>query len=254
MPKVKFIYFIPVTISFIIGLATKLPMGGIHLRRIDTVLFDLDQTLLDKDQSLINFANYQYEKHSLGNFISDKQDYINKFCELNNRVIPKEDVYEKLVDIFSMEKNLFALLLDDLNNHFHIHCVGFPGLHQMLKTLQQQGYKLGVVTNGRDFYQRNKISALGIMDYFSDIVTSGAVNIKKPDHAIFRLALTNLKSTSDCSVFVGDSLKSDINPAMELGMYTILKSKNDDSFPTACCDDLLEIPEIISCLSKRMRT
>ncbi|MDF2713826.1 MAG: haloacid dehalogenase [Paenibacillus sp.] len=220
------------------------------MRRIDTVLFDLDQTLLDKDQSLINFANYQYEKHSLIKFVSDKQDFINKFVELNHIAIPKEDVYEKLVDIFKIEKSLFAVLLDDLNNHFHVHCVGFPGLHQMLETLQQQGYKLGVVTNGRDFYQRNKISALGIKHYFSEIVTSGAVNIKKPDHAIFRLALTNLKSTSDCSVFVGDSLKSDITPAMELGMHTILKTNHYDSFPTACCDDLLEIPDIVNGFSK----
>lgn len=100
------------------------------------------------------------------------------------------------------------------------------------------------------FYQRNKISALGISDYFSEIVTSGSVNIKKPEHAIFQIALSKLNSSSECSVFIGDNLKADVIPAKQLGMYTILKSK-DNSFtqPDAICDNLTEIPDIIKRLS-----
>jgi putative hydrolase of the HAD superfamily len=39
-------------------------------------------------------------------FIPDKQDFIEKFSELNNIVMPKEEVYEKLLDIFNIEKSL----------------------------------------------------------------------------------------------------------------------------------------------------
>lgn len=216
------------------------------MKKIDTIIFDLDQTLLDKDQSLINFAKYQYEAFSLVRYIPDKNDYIKKFSELNNIVMPKEEVYERLVNILNIEKGLYAELLADLNNNFHLYSVGFDGLHEMLGTLKKQGYKLGIVTNGRDFYQRNKISALGIADYFNDIVTSGAVNIKKPDHSIFQFALTNLESTSAHTVFVGDNLKADIVPSKQLGMFTILKCKDYSStLPDAICDDLCEIPNII---------
>lgn len=220
------------------------------MSRIDTVMFDLDQTLLDKDQSLNNFANYQYEEFSLVRFIPDKKDFVEKFSELNNIVMPKEEVYERLVDFFNIEKSLYDELLADLNDNFHVYSVGFSGLHEMLETLKERGYKLGIITNGRDFYQRNKISALGISDYFSDIVTSGSVNIKKPDQAIFQIALSKLNSSSERSVFIGDSLKVDVIPAKELGMYTILKSK-DNSFtlPDAICDNLAEIPNIINRLS-----
>jgi putative hydrolase of the HAD superfamily len=222
------------------------------MKIIDTVLFDLDQTLLDKNRSLFNFANYQYDHFSLVRFSSDKQCFIDKFSELNNMVIPKEEVYEKLVSYFKIEKYLYDELLDDLNVNFHIHCVGFPGMQEMLKRLKECGYKLGIVTNGRDFYQRNKISALGISDYFNAIVTSGAVNIKKPDHKIFNIALKHLNSLSNCSVFIGDSLKADVIPAKELGMFTILKS-NDYSYPQpdATCTNLIEIPNIINHLSAR---
>lgn len=214
--------------------------------RIDTVIFDLDQTLLDKDRSLLGFAGYQYERFSLGSYISAKQDYLEAFSELNHMTMPKEEVYEQIGAIFGIGKSVLALLLDDLNRNFHVYSVGFPGLHPMLDTLKDQGYKLGIITNGRDFYQRNKIAALGIGDYFSVIVTSGAVHVKKPDHAIFRLALNQLHTSSERSVFIGDNLQADIAPAKELGMYTILKSNRYHPLPAACCDDLSEIPNIIN--------
>ena len=55
---------------------------------------------------------------------------------------------------------------------------------------------------------------------------------------------------SECSVFIGDSLKADVIPAKELGMYAILKS-NDVSYiqPDAICDNLTDIPKIINRLS-----
>lgn len=161
--------------------------------------------------------------------------------------MPKEEVYEELVSLFKIEKSLHTVLLDDLNNNFHVYSVGFPGLHQMLTTLKEQEYKLGIITNGRDFYQRNKISALGILDYFSVVVTSGEVNLKKPDHAIFQIGLNKMNSSSKRTVFVGDNLKADIIPAKEMGMFTIFKSKDSSvSQPDAICDDLMEIPIIIN--------
>lgn len=106
------------------------------MNRVDTVIFDLDQTLLDKEQSLINFANYQYEEFSLVRFIPEKIDFVEKFSELNNIVMPKEEVYERLVDIFKIEISLYDELLADLNNNFHVYSVGFSGLHEMLETLK----------------------------------------------------------------------------------------------------------------------
>lgn len=216
------------------------------LNIIDTVIFDLDQTLLDKTQSLVNFANYQYEQYSLDKFIPDRNEFIVKFSELNHMIMPKEEVYRKLIEFFKIDWNLYHELLADLNHKFHLYCVGYDGLREMLRSLKREGYKLGIVTNGRDFYQRNKISALGIHGYFTDIVTSGSVNIKKPDHAIFQIALKHLKSIGRCTVFVGDSIQADIIPAKELGMFTILKTKDASSMlPDAICDDLMEIPNII---------
>jgi len=214
---------------------------------IDTVIFDLDQTLLDKGHSLINFAKAQYERFALHAFVADKHEFVAKFTQLNNRVMPKEDVYLELFDIFKIKSTLCAPLLDDLNQNFHKFSIGFPGLIDMLNSLKKSGYKLGMITNGREFYQRNKIIALGITAFFDDIVISGAVNLRKPDHAIFQLSLSNLGSSPEQSVFVGDNLTADIMPSHELGMRTIFKSDDRTTdYPDAICKDLREIVDLIN--------
>lgn len=220
--------------------------------KIDTVIFDLDQTLLDKDQSLFNFATYQYSKFSLHKYINDISEFIGTFTEYNNIVMPKEDVYRKLIAKFNLESALFTPLLEDLNHNFHLHCVGFPGLNVMLYSLKQSGYKLGIITNGREFFQRNKILSLGIMELFDDIVISEAVKLRKPDHAIFELSLSNLDSSCERAVFIGDNINADIIPSKEIGMRTIHKSKDILShYADATCDNLQEIPNIIKGFSTK---
>jgi len=60
-------------------------------------------------------------------------------------------------------------------------------------------------------------------DVFQDVVESAAVGIRKPDIAIYELALRTLggkESAGDVTV-VGDSLKNDIIPAKQLGCKTV---------------------------------
>ncbi|MCM2675791.1 HAD-IA family hydrolase [Shouchella plakortidis] len=142
-------------------------------------------------------------------------------------------------------------MLHDLNLHFPASSIGFPGLKDMLQSLKQKPYKIGIITNGRDFYQRNKIQALGISDYIDVIVTSGELGIKKPDVAIFYDMLGKLQSTPEQSIFVGDDLTKDIVPAKHLGMRTILmgQSQVHPGIDTNC-RELSEVTLAVEKLSK----
>jgi putative hydrolase of the HAD superfamily len=214
---------------------------------IDTVIFDLDQTLLDKNQSLINFSISQFERFKLDRLISEREEFLEQFIELNNQIIPKTSVYEILAQKFTLDKQLYNDLLNDLDLNFPKYCVGFQGLEEMLNKLKGNGYKLGIITNGRGFYQRNKIESLGISNYFKNIVISGSVNMRKPDHSIFHLALKNMNSSVNTSVFVGDNLKADIIPAKEIGMFTILKGNGEKHiYSDSITNDLTEIPKIVN--------
>ncbi|SFF07599.1 putative hydrolase of the HAD superfamily [Paenibacillus catalpae] len=216
------------------------------MNSIAAVIFDLDLTLLDKHQSLIRFADHQYDAFSLEAFHIDRGDFIQKFTEMNHVVRPKDEVYRELIEIFNIDSSLLAAMLDDLNQSFSDYAIGYPGLVAMLSELKNASIKLGMITNGRAFYQRNKIRSLGIEGYFDDIVISEAVGLRKPDHAIFQLSLSHLNVSADDAVFVGDNMKNDIIPAKELGMRTIWKQKEAQSeHADRVCDDLLEIPMLI---------
>ncbi|WP_435171455.1 HAD family hydrolase [Paenibacillus glycanilyticus] len=216
------------------------------MNKIAAVIFDLDQTLLDKHQSLIGFANYQYDAYALEAYRIDKGEYIRKFTEMNHVVRPKEEVYKDLIGFFDMDSSLLAVMLEDLNCNFSKHAIGYPGLAEMLIGLKKAAFKLGMITNGRAFYQRDKIRALGIEDYFDDIVISEAVGLRKPDPAIFQLSLSNLNVSAAEAVFVGDNMKKDMIPAKELGMRTVWKQRADpNEYTDFACDDLSEIPNLI---------
>ncbi|MDQ0206864.1 HAD family hydrolase [Alkalicoccobacillus murimartini] len=217
----------------------------------DTIFFDLDQTLLDKHQSLINFANQQYKTFALDEFISDRKRFINEFVRLHHIVMPKNDVYRELTIRFSINASLQNEMLQDLDAHFPAASVGFPHLHEMLKIIKSQNYKIGLITNGRDFFQREKIKELGILPYLDNIVTSGGFGKKKPDLSIFKYGLGKLHATPKQSIFVGDSLTKDIVPAKSIGMRTIFMGPPQvhPDIDTNCLH-LSEVPLAIERISK----
>ncbi|WP_440161538.1 HAD family hydrolase [Alkalicoccobacillus gibsonii] len=188
----------------------------------NTILFDLDQTLLDKHQTLLHFAARQYKLFKLSTYVEDRELFITEFTRLHQIVMPKKEVYQKIRLQFSLQHALMEAMLEDLNHQFPKESVAFPGLTRMLNELKQKHFKIGIITNGRDFYQRNKIDSLGITSYMDVIVTSGELGIKKPDPAIFLYGLGKLEVQPEQAIFVGDDLTKDIVPAKSLGMRTIL--------------------------------
>ena len=113
-------------------------------------MFDLDGTLLDRDTSIEQFSTLQYDR--LNTYLGQisKIDYISRFIALDcHGHVWKDKVYQDLVAEFKIEGISWQSLLDDYKIQFQFHCVPFPALLEMLDTLKQQGYLLGIVTNGR---------------------------------------------------------------------------------------------------------
>lgn len=82
----------------------------------------------------------------------------------------------------------------------------------------KQSYKLGLLTNGAPDLQRRKIEASGLEIFFTAITISGEEGFGKPDRRIFELMLERLGADSENTAMVGNSLKSDILPAQSVGM------------------------------------
>ena len=220
---------------------------------MNAVLFDLDATLLDRHQSLLRFALAQYKRYQghLGHIAPEV--YLDRFIRYDqNGRVWKDVVYSRLIAEFDVLEVTVDELLGDYVNRFHEHCVGFTGLHTMLTTLQDDGYQLGLITNGRTLFQNKTIDKLFIRPFFSTILVSETVGIRKPHPAIFYEGLTQLGVVAETAVFVGDSPMSDIAGAQAVGMKAIWKDNDKGTvcpFADAVCHQLPDLPKIITKLT-----
>ena len=78
-----------------------------------------------------------------------------------------------------------------------------PGLHEVLDALRGAGFRIGIVTNGGVPAQTRKLDNLGVTTRVDDVVISDAVACKKPDPAIFEIAVRGLGVAAESSWFNG---------------------------------------------------
>lgn len=152
-----------------------------------------------------------------------KNAFISKFIELdNNGRVWKDIVYTQLIQEFKIEKHPLDTLLHSYINDFNKFSIAFEQADTTILKLYRQGYQLGLISNGRSPFQEHNFYALGLKEYFSILVISEAVGIRKPDPEIFKYACRQLNcTTSDC-IFIGDDPIADIEGAQRVGMQTIL--------------------------------
>ena len=81
--------------------------------------------------------------------------------------------------------------------------------------------RIGMVTNGSAEVQRDKLRTLGILERFDPLVISSEAGVKKPDPAIFEVALAASGASAADTWFVGDNLWHDVPGALASGVRAI---------------------------------
>ena len=95
-----------------------------------------------------------------------------------------------------------------------------PDMVALLHDLNAAGVPWGIVTNGTST-QHTKIGSCGLEGLTECVVVSEEVGCRKPDPAIFRLALDYLGRPPGRDVlFVGDDVAADISGAKGVGLST----------------------------------
>ena len=215
---------------------------------IKAVIFDLDGTLLNRDESVKMFIETQYDRLIKLVRHIPKEKFVRRFIELDDRgYVWKDKVYQQLVNEFEITDITWEELLQDYLSQFKNNCSSFPNLISMLEELRINNLVLGVITNGKGQFQMDNIKAMGIEEYFDVILISEWEGIKKPDPQIFKRALDQLNVTSNESIFVGDHPDNDIKAAQNVGMKGIWKKDIQWNNVEAdfIIEDLGELPLII---------
>jgi putative hydrolase of the HAD superfamily len=107
----------------------------------------------------------------------------------------------------------------------------FPDVLPALETLEREGVRLGMVTNGAAAVQRDKLEAVGLSGRFDPLVISSEAGVKKPDPAIFELALAVSRVPAAETWFVGDNLWHDMPGAIEVGIRAVWLDRDDGGAP-----------------------
>jgi putative hydrolase of the HAD superfamily len=118
-----------------------------------------------------------------------------------------------------------------------------------LAAIRRGGYRLGAISNTSDDKNvQQLIDRWGLRGYFEQIVTSAGCGIRKPDPAIFRLALDHFRVRPRAAAMIGDTPEADIMGANGLGMYAIWITRRSEKTdpaparPDAVVRTLEEVP------------
>ncbi|WP_413207679.1 HAD family hydrolase [Rhodospirillum sp. A1_3_36] len=220
------------------------------------VLFDLDQTLLDRDGSLDRFLSWQWRTDPIFQGIPEER-FKAAFVSLDaNGTVWKDRVYLRLLDLFGLPWEAVPPLLETYLFAFAQYAQPVSGCREALRSLKARGISLGIVTNGREDLQSAVIAALGLDDLMDVVVILEEAGVKKPDPRIFSMALDRLALSAPECVFVGDHPESDIRGAKAVGMRALWRKTHwfpppDPGLVDGIITDLGEVVEAIDLLPRR---
>jgi len=153
---------------------------------IRAVLFDLDNTLTHRDQSIHRYAICLLEYYQEYLMNSNINQIIEVIRRIDNGGYPKKE----LLTYPSIGESIAYVLLQELEWHnapslkeltqfwaeqFAKNAVSMADAEELLKRLKEQKYKLAIVSNGAHLSRVAILNSLGLSHYFDAIVSSGQV-------------------------------------------------------------------------------
>lgn len=183
-----------------------------HLQGLKAVIFDLDDTLYSE------------------------KEYVRSGYRAIAAILPQvERMEEKLWQAFEQKKSAIdevlraeGLYTEELKQQclsvyrFHqpdIHL--YKGTDELLCQLRADGYKLGIITDGRPEGQRAKIKSLRLDEFVDYIIVTdelGGVEYRKPNNRAFVIMKEQFGVNYTEMCYVGDNIFKDFIAPEKLGM------------------------------------
>ncbi len=155
--------------------------------------------------------------------------------------------FRRMYGALGLDEVTCGTLVEDLDRaHLeqHLWCGVDAEVPLVLDELKRQGLLLAVISNTEDGRLIDSLNAAGVTDRFDLLIDSHLVGNRKPDAAIFRLALERLKLEADETAFVGDSYVHDALAARAIGLRGILLDPLD-LHPESICPRIRSLSELI---------
>ena len=227
---------------------------------IKTILFDLDDTLLDFHKS--ERAALEKTLRRLG--IVPKEELLTRYSAINLaqwKLLEQEKItlptlkvrrYQLLFEEFGISCSA-EKAVEYYEAQLGMECDFVEGAKEVVKTLSGM-YQLVIVSNGTAEVQRSRIKRAGLEPYLSGVFISQEIGYYKPHPAFFHCCFAQINGFCKAeAVLVGDSLSSDIKGGNGVGIKTIwynpegLENKSDIQ-PEFEIRTLSELVPLLKCL------
>ena len=191
---------------------------------IKAVLFDLDDTLYDREALVRRVIIDQYDAFEPELRSVDKDEFVTRIVQLDDHgYADKRALYATVGAEWRLAPDLIGRLAQDFWNSYDEKCELSQDTRITLQTLRESAMKIGVITNGGTERQQRKLESLGISSWFDVILISEAEGLKKPDAEIFHRAVGRCGVQAREAIFVGDHPETDIGGALQAGLRAIWK-------------------------------
>lgn len=190
--------------------------GKIRAMPICTVLFDLDGTLADTAPDLayaLNRVLSEQGRESLP-FESIRPVVSHgalALVRLGFGIGPEDAHFTPL------RQRLLAIYRDNLTRHTRL----FPGMAELLESIETRGMRWGVVTNKPAFLTEPLLEQMGLRTRAAAVVSGDTLPVRKPDPAPMLLACEQAQSHPSRCVYLGDA-ERDVVAGRNAGMATLV--------------------------------
>jgi len=174
---------------------------------VHTLIFDLDGTLIDSSEGVVEAANYALRQMGEP---EQSPEAIKRYIGF--------PLHRMFADFSSVSP-------DALYDHFQIRAAetvvasarALDGVDAVLLELYDRGFTMSVVTTKTRSHLDGIVTKLGWTRYFPDNISSSDVTAPKPDPEAFALALRRLDCAAESALVVGDTI-NDILAAQAIPM------------------------------------
>jgi pyrophosphatase PpaX len=179
--------------------------------RLPTVLFDLDGTLIDSIELILNSARYAFEK--LGRDCPTDEEW------LAGVGIPLVTMFRR----YARDEADCAALIAAYREYQLVHhdrltrC--YDQVAETVDILRLRGHDIGIVTSKSEALALRGLVHVGLARHVDTIVGCDSSTRHKPDPEPVRIALHRLDASPEDAIFVGDSVH-DVLAGNAAGVHT----------------------------------
>ncbi|MBP2001404.1 pyrophosphatase PpaX [Paenibacillus shirakamiensis] len=177
---------------------------------IDTILFDLDGTIIDTNELIISSFQHILQPHVQQPFT--KEQIIPHMGMTLQQQLQQFSGRSDVEDLVTEYRSYSSSRHDDMVQPF-------PHVEEVMATLYQKGYTLGVVTTKMKASSLMVLEMFGLLKYLKEVVTLDDVNHPKPHPEPVLTAVQRLGVKASTTLMIGDS-PADLQSARAAGVQS----------------------------------